>query len=95
MRKVSHITIPFCYLKDSGCCTIIKFLINMVMKTEFCKFLGKLDKNGNIKIKPLGVAKNNVKNPMLPNWKNVVSEKLYWQTFKTIFKELKCAMGKN
>lgn len=46
----------------------------MVMKTEFCKFLGKLDKNGNIKIKPLGVAKNNVKNPMLPNWKNVVSE---------------------
>lgn len=44
------------------------------MKIEFCNFLGTHDKGGMIKIKPLGKAKNQVKKPMLPGWKEVVSE---------------------
>ncbi|MBI4226367.1 tRNA (N6-threonylcarbamoyladenosine(37)-N6)-methyltransferase TrmO [Candidatus Roizmanbacteria bacterium] len=43
-------------------------------KVEFCTFLGSQDKNGTIKIIPLGYAKNPVKKPTLPGWKNVVSE---------------------
>lgn len=43
------------------------------MKVEFCQFTGGIDKNGNIKIKPLGRAKNKIKKPMLPDWKNVVT----------------------
>ncbi len=44
------------------------------MKTIFCDFLDSQDQNGVIKIKPLGKAKNSVVKPMLPGWKNVVSE---------------------
>lgn len=44
------------------------------MKTIFCQFLDSQDKNGVIKIKPLGKAKNNVKKPMLPGWKEVVTD---------------------
>ena len=44
------------------------------MKTVFCKFLDRQDKSGTIKIKPLGNAKNGVAKPMLPGWKNVVTE---------------------
>lgn len=44
------------------------------MKVEFCQFLGGVDKNGIIKIKPLGKAKNKIKKPMLPGWENVVTE---------------------
>lgn len=44
------------------------------MKVEFCQFLGRKDKNGTIKIKPLGKAKNGVKKPMLPGWKDVVTD---------------------
>lgn len=44
------------------------------MKTVFCKFLDSTDKNGTIKIKPLGMAKNNIEKPTLPGWKNVVTE---------------------
>lgn len=44
------------------------------MKTIFCQFLDKRDKNGIIKIKPLGKAKNNVLKPTLPGWKNIVTE---------------------
>ena len=44
------------------------------MKTIFCKFLNKQDKNGTIKIKPLGRAKNKVRKPMLPGWDNVKTE---------------------
>ena len=44
------------------------------MKTIFCKFLDSQDKNGTIKIKPLGKAKNRVKKPMLPGWENVETE---------------------
>ena len=44
------------------------------MKTIFCKFLDKRDKNGIIKIKPLGKAKNRVSKPTLPGWKDIVTE---------------------
>lgn len=44
------------------------------MKTIFCEFLDSRDKNGAITIKPLGLAKNKVAKPMLPGWKNIVSE---------------------
>ncbi|MBI2034196.1 MAG: tRNA (N6-threonylcarbamoyladenosine(37)-N6)-methyltransferase TrmO [Candidatus Levybacteria bacterium] len=44
------------------------------MKTIFCKFLDSQDKNGSIKVEPLGKAKNNVTKPTLPGWKNIVSE---------------------
>ncbi|KKU79545.1 MAG: hypothetical protein UY06_C0018G0001, partial [Candidatus Amesbacteria bacterium GW2011_GWA2_47_70] len=33
------------------------------MKTIFCEFLDSQDKNGAIKIKPLGKAKNSVTKP--------------------------------
>jgi len=44
------------------------------MKTIFCEFLDSKDKNGAIKIKPLGLAKNKVRKPMLPGWKDVVTK---------------------
>ena len=44
------------------------------MKTIFCKFLDGQDKDGTIKIKPLGKARNQILKPMLPGWKNVVTE---------------------
>ncbi len=44
------------------------------MDTEFCNFLGGMNENGEIIIKPIGVAKNNVDKSMLPGWKNVVTE---------------------
>lgn len=44
------------------------------MKTIFCKFLDQREKNGTIKIKPLGKAKNKVSRPMLPGWKEVETE---------------------
>lgn len=44
------------------------------MKTVFCKFLDSTDKNGTIKIKPLGRAKNNVEKPTLPGWKDILTE---------------------
>ena len=44
------------------------------MKTIFCKFLDKRDKNNIIKIKPLGKAKNIVGKPTLPGWKNIITE---------------------
>lgn len=44
------------------------------MKTVFCKFLDSIDKNGIIKIKLLGRAKNDVDKPTLPGWKDVVTE---------------------
>lgn len=44
------------------------------MKTVFCEFFDEQDKNGVIKIKPLGIAKNKVKKPMLPGWKNITTE---------------------
>ncbi|MDP3998493.1 MAG: tRNA (N6-threonylcarbamoyladenosine(37)-N6)-methyltransferase TrmO [bacterium] len=44
------------------------------MQVEFCKFLGKVGKNGVIQIKPLGRAKNRIRQPMLPGWKDVITE---------------------
>jgi len=44
------------------------------MKVEPCKFLGKVDKDGSIKIKPLGRASNSIKNPMLEGWDKVVTK---------------------
>lgn len=44
------------------------------MEIEFCKFLGKVSKNGTITIKPLGRAKNTINKPMLPGWKDVATE---------------------
>lgn len=51
------------------------------MKTEFCKFLGRVDDRGNIRIKPLGMARNNIKKSMLSGWEkvktNIVINKKY------------------
>ncbi len=44
------------------------------MKTIFCKFLDSQDKDGTIKIRPLGQAKNKVYKPMLPGWEDVITE---------------------
>lgn len=44
------------------------------MKTIFCNFLDSQDKNGTIKIKPLGKAKNSVGKPTLPGWKDIVTD---------------------
>ncbi len=44
------------------------------MKVEPCEFLGKVDKDGSIKIKPLGRASNNIKQPMLAGWNKVVTK---------------------
>lgn len=44
------------------------------MKTIYCTFLDKRDKSGAIVMRPIGVAKNAVDIPMLPGWKDVVSE---------------------
>ena len=44
------------------------------IKTVFCKFPDSQDKNGTIKIKPLGKARNKVSKPMLPGWKDVETE---------------------
>lgn len=44
------------------------------MDTEFCKFLSKVNEDGSITVKPLGRAKNSVDKPMLPGWKDVVTE---------------------
>ena len=46
------------------------------MKTIFCGFLDSQDKDGTIKVKPLGRAKNSVNKPTLPDWKDVVTELL-------------------
>ena len=45
-----------------------------IMKTVFCEFLDSQGKNGVIKIKPLGKAKNNVTKPILPGWKDTVTK---------------------
>jgi len=44
------------------------------MKTISCRFLDSQDENGTITIKPLGKAKNGVSKPMLPGWKDIVTE---------------------
>ncbi len=44
------------------------------MEIEYCDFLGKVNKDGSIEIKPLGVARNNVEKPMSSGWKDVVTE---------------------
>ena len=44
------------------------------MKTIFCEFLDSQDKDGAIKVKPLGKAKNSVAKPMLPGWKDIITE---------------------
>ena len=51
------------------------------MKTIFCKFLDRQDKNGTITIKPLGKARNSVSKPMLPGWKDVVTEIVIDKTY--------------
>ena len=51
------------------------------MKTIFCEFLDSQDKNGAIKIKPLGKAKNSVTKPTLPDWKDVVTEIVIDKTY--------------
>lgn len=44
------------------------------MNIEWCTFLGKREKRGSITIKPLGVAKNSVKKPMLAGWGDLVTD---------------------
>lgn len=44
------------------------------MYTEFCKFLGKRNADGTIAANPLGYAKNSIDKPMLPGWKDVITE---------------------
>lgn len=51
------------------------------MKTIFCNFLDSQDKDGTIKIKPLGISTNSITKPMLPGWKNVVTEIVIDKTY--------------
>lgn len=51
------------------------------MKTIFCKFLDSQDKDGTIKVKPLGKAKNSVTKPTLPGWKDVTTEIVIDKTY--------------
>ncbi|MDO8657878.1 MAG: tRNA (N6-threonylcarbamoyladenosine(37)-N6)-methyltransferase TrmO [Candidatus Levybacteria bacterium] len=51
------------------------------MKTIFCNFLDSQDKDGTIKIKPLGISTNSIMKPMLPGWKNVVTEIVIDKTY--------------
>lgn len=44
------------------------------MKVDFCEFVDSIDRAGNITFKPIGKARNKVKKPMLPGWKDIVSE---------------------
>lgn len=44
------------------------------MKVDFCTFLDSRDKNGTIRLKPLGLARNGIAKPMLPGWKDIVTE---------------------
>lgn len=44
------------------------------MRTDFCTFLDSRDKNGIIKVKPLGKARNNITKPMLLGWENVITD---------------------
>ncbi len=44
------------------------------METEFCKFLSKVNADGTITITPLGYARNSIDKPMLPGWKDVVTD---------------------
>lgn len=43
------------------------------MEIEYCKFLGDV-KYGNVVMKPLGVARNNIEQPTLTGWKDIVTE---------------------
>ncbi len=43
-------------------------------RIEFCKFAGEMDKSGEVRIKPIGKAKNNVLKPVLEGWKNVTTD---------------------
>ena len=51
------------------------------MKTIFCQFLDRQNKDGTITIKPLGKAKNSVTKPTLPGWKNVTTEIVIDKTY--------------
>lgn len=44
------------------------------MKTIHCTFLDKRDKSGAIMMRPIGVAKNNVKKPMRTGWADLVTD---------------------
>ncbi len=44
------------------------------MEIEYCKFLSRVNKDGTIEIKPLGVAKNEITQSMVSRWDNVVTE---------------------
>lgn len=44
------------------------------METEYCKFLGKMNKDGSIFIKPLGVARNKIEQPMSSGWNDVITD---------------------
>jgi tRNA-Thr(GGU) m(6)t(6)A37 methyltransferase TsaA len=51
------------------------------MKTIFCNFLDNQDKDGVIKIKPLGISTNSITKPILPGWKNVVTKIVIDKTY--------------
>jgi len=51
------------------------------MKTIFCNFLDSQDEDGAIKIKPLGISTNSINKPMLPGWKNIVTEIVIDKTY--------------
>lgn len=44
------------------------------MDTEFCKFLGRQNVDGTIAVNPLGYARNSIDKPMLPGWKDIVTD---------------------
>ena len=44
------------------------------METEHCNFLSKINKDGSITIKPLGIAKNDINQPVSSGWDKIVTE---------------------
>lgn len=53
------------------------------MQAESCRFLDRRDKSGTIRLKPLGAAKNRVKHPTLPGWRDVITQIVIDKKFAT------------
>lgn len=51
------------------------------LKVEWCKFLGDLDSSGNIILKPLGKARNKIKNSMLDGWEEIETDLIIRKDF--------------
>lgn len=51
------------------------------MRVEFCTFSGRIGKSGVIKLKPIGRARNSVRQPMLSGWDKVTTDLVIRKTY--------------